>query len=122
MIDGEPAMHFKRWCPYHAVFHDLDGFSAAQKLEPWHVRYCLDFANVQKRAKWTLLSADDTIIPKDQIVIAAKACKWIVPGVYDPSGKAEEGAGRRGRSNSTEGGEAQEQGARTAPLPYTASC
>jgi hypothetical protein len=52
----ERALTDFRWCAYHGVFHNKDDFSNAQKLAPWKARYCVSFANEQKRAKTTMVN------------------------------------------------------------------
>jgi hypothetical protein len=40
----------KRWCAYHGTFHDLDGFSQAQKIAAFGDRYCKGYSNDATRA------------------------------------------------------------------------
>ena len=39
----------KRWCAYHGTFHDLDGFSQAQKIAAFGDRYCKGFFQTMPR-------------------------------------------------------------------------
>ena len=46
----ESKLTRRRFCAFHGSFHDLDGFSAAQRLAPWKGRYCNDYSNEGRRA------------------------------------------------------------------------